>query len=349
MATPAKASRPAPRTPVSAAQAAGMVLGPNYRSYRLPWEIDPNEQQRLRRLLAFGLGVVVLMGLVLPLIHLPPINEATTEVPDRLARLMVQPVKPPAPVVQPKPKLLAAGRIALRVQPKPKPKAETKPVPKPIAKPVEAPKPVDRAAQARRRAQNEINKIQDDLADIRQQMDPSTLGQTRNLQGAVGAQEHAERSLITSNATAGSGAYVTTANASGGFGSGAGSLTGHQAEHVTSRIAQAATAEHISHGSSGRASRSEEEIALVFDRNKGAIYALYERVLRQQPDLQGKLVLQFTISPDGEVTECHVVSSELHDPDLERMIVARVKLFRFEARDVAAITTTKPIEFVPTS
>jgi TonB family protein len=333
MATPVKASRPASRTPVSSAQAAGMVLGPNYRSYRLPWEVDTEEQQRLQRLLAWGLGVIVLLGLVLPLIHLPPVTEATTEVPDRLARLMVQQVKPPPPVVQPKPK----------------PKAETKPVPKPVAKPLEAPKPVDRAAQARRRAQNEINKIQDDLADIRQQMDPATLGQTKNLQGAVGADEHADRSLIASNANAGSGAYVTTASASGGFGNGAGSLTGHQAEQVTSRIAQAATAEHVSRGTSGRVSRSEEEIALVFDRNKGAIYALYERVLRQQPDLQGKLVLQFTIAPDGEVTECHVVSSELHDPDLERMIVARVKLFRFEARDVAAITTTKPIEFVPTT
>ena len=105
----------------------------------------------------------------------------------------------------------------------------------------------------------------------------------------------------------------------------------------------------MSRGSSGSASRSEEEIALVFDRNKGAIYALYGRALREQPDLQGKLVLEFTIAPDGEVTECHVVSSELHDPDLERKIVARVKLFRFEARDVAAITTTKPIEFVPTT
>jgi TonB family protein len=60
-------------------------------------------------------------------------------------------------------------------------------------------------------------------------------------------------------------------------------------------------------------------------------------------------VLEFTIAPDGEVTECRVVSSELHDPDLERMIVARVKLFRFEAKNVAAITTTKPIEFVPTT
>jgi TonB family protein len=334
MATPVKASRPAQRTPVSAAQAAGMVLGPNYRSYRLPWEIDSEEQHRLQRLLAWGLGVIVLLGLVLPLIHLPAVTEATTEVPDRLARLMVQQVKPPPPVVQPRPK----------------PKAETKPVPKPVAKPVEAPKPIDRAAQARRRAQNEINKIQDDLADIRQQMDTTTLGQTKNLQGAVGAGEHADRSIIASNANAGSGAYVTTASASGGFGSGAGALTGHQAEQVSSRIAQsAATAEHVSHGTSGRASRSEEEIALVFDRNKGAIYALYERVLRQQPDLQGKLVLQFTIAPDGEVTECHVVSSELHDPDLERMIVARVKLFRFESRDVAAITTTKPIEFVPTT
>jgi len=333
MAAPVKSSAAArrPTTTVSAAQAAGMVLGPHYRSYGLPWEVDPQEQQRLRRLLGWGLGLIVLLGLVLPWIHLPPLTEASSEaVPDRLARLMVQQVKPPPPVVRPKP--------------------QAKPVPKPVPRPSVVPKPVDRAAQALHKAQNSgLLKYQDELADIRQEMDTSTLGQTRNLQGAVGADVHAERSLITSNANAGSGAYVTTASASGGFGSGAGSLKGHQAEQVTSRIAQAATAEHISHGTSGRASRSEEEIALVFDRNKGAIYALYERVLRQQPDLQGKLVLEFTIAPDGEVTECHVVSSELHDPDLERMIVARVKLFRFEPKDVAAITTTKPIEFVPTT
>ena len=59
--------------------------------------------------------------------------------------------------------------------------------------------------------------------------------------------------------------------------------------------------------------------------------------------------IESTFSPAGEVTECHVVSSELHDPDLEKKIVARVKLFRFAAKDVATITTTKPIEFVPTA
>ena len=33
----------------------------------------------------------------------------------------------------------------------------------------------------------------------------------------------------------------------------------------------------------GKASRSIEEIKLVFERNKGAIYAIYNRALREEP------------------------------------------------------------------
>ena len=58
-------------------------------------------------------------------------------------------------------------------------------------------------------------------------------------------------------------------------------------------------------------------------------------------------MLEFTIAPSGEVTACRVVSSELNDPELERKIVARVRSIRFEATDVEALTTTKPIEFFP--
>jgi hypothetical protein len=42
-----------------------------------------------------------------------------------------------------------------------------------------------------------------------------------------------------------------------------------------------------------------------------------------------------------------VVSSELGDEDLESKLVQRVRMFRFEAKDVEAITTTKPIDFFP--
>src|SRR3984957_19082048 len=279
-----------------------MQLTEYYRSYDLPWEIDPEDQHRLRSLLSGALVLLLLFGLLLPLIHLPKQSEAPEAVPERLARLMVEEKPKPPPVVEP-----------------PKPKPETKPVP--------VPKPVDKTAEARKKAQNSgLLKFQDELADLRQNVDLTPLGQTKNLQGAVGQDSHAERSLIASKA-GGASAGITSANASRAVGSGG----------------------NVAKGGSGKPSRSQEEIALVFDRNKGAIYALYGRALRDIPDLQGKLVLEFTIAPSGEVTECHVVSSELKNADLESKIVARVKLFRFEAKDVAAITTTKPIEFVPTT
>ena len=86
---------------------------------------------------------------------------------------------------------------------------------------------------------------------------------------------------------------------------------------------------------------------MVFDRNKSAIYALYNRALRENPQLQGKVVVQLTIAPTGEVTDCKILSSELKDAELEHTLVARIKMFKFDERDVELITTTKPIDFFP--
>jgi TonB family protein len=302
-----------------------MQLTEYYRSFELPWETDREDQRRLRGLVVGGLLLLLVLGVVLPLIHLPKSTETAAEaVPERLSRLMVEEKPKPPPVVEP-------------------------PKPKPQPKPVEAPKPVDKVAEARKKAQSSgLLKFQDQLADLRQAVDLTPLAQTKNLQGAVGQDSHAERSLIASK-VGGASAGITTASASRGFGTGAGALTGHDTTAVSSGITAVGSGGTVAKGSSGKPSRSQEEIALVFDRNKGAIYALYGRALRDIPDLQGKLVLEFTIAPSGEVTECHVVSSELKNPELESKIVARVKLFRFEAKDVASITTTKPIEFVPST
>ncbi|MGH8135765.1 MAG: TonB family protein, partial [Steroidobacteraceae bacterium] len=65
------------------------------------------------------------------------------------------------------------------------------------------------------------------------------------------------------------------------------------------------------------------------------------------PALLGKVVIELTIAPWGEITECHIISSELKDAELERKLVARIRMFRFEDKDVEAVTTTKPIEFFP--
>lgn len=300
-----------------------MQLTQYYRSYELPWESNPEEQRRFRRFLLIGLSAVLVLGLVLPFIHLPKRAASAEEVPPRLARLMEQ--------ERPKP-------------PPPKPAETPKEKPKPEAKPTPTPKPVD----TRKKMENSsaMRAIKDELADLRDQVDTSAL-QNRQLSAAVGQDARSERSLIASKVGTGSSGIVT-ASSSRGFGSGAGALADHNTTAVSSRIAADAARSRVTRaGNSGKAARSQEEIELVFDRNKGAIYALYSRALRERADLQGKLVLQLTISPAGEITDCRVLSSDLADEDLEKKIVARVRLFRFEARDVETITAHKTIEFFP--
>jgi len=69
--------------------------------------------------------------------------------------------------------------------------------------------------------------------------------------------------------------------------------------------------------SATKPARSREEIELVFDRNKGAIYALYSRALARSARFAGQAGSALTITPQAMWSECSVISSELHDPDME--------------------------------
>ena len=303
-----------------------MLLAPYYREFELPWEGDEESNERFRKILRVLLIILALFGILFPLLPSPK-HTMAEEVPERLARVMTQTPKPPPPPPPPKPKEQEKPKIEPKV-------AMVKP-------------PVDEHQRAKDKAQKQLNQVKDELADLRDVMDLTPL-ETKNLSGAVGADSHAERSLITSKVGSGSGG-ITSANASRGFGTGAGSLTGHNTTAVSSGIAKSGLNARgpAASGGGGKPARSREEIELVFDRNKGRIYSLYERALRENAELQGKLVLELTISPNGEVTMCRVVSSELKDPDLERKIISLVRLFRFDPKDVDTITTTKPIDFFP--
>ncbi len=94
--------------------------------------------------------------------------------------------------------------------------------------------------------------------------------------------------------------------------------------------------------------RSEEEIQEILDRNKGAIYTLYNRELRQDATLQGKIVMSITIAPSGKVTRCSTVSNEVGSLGLERQLIALLQRIDFgDKPGVAVVTTRIPIEFFP--
>ena len=303
-----------------------MVLAPFYRLYDLPWSPTEEVERRFRKVVRNAFIVFAIFAILIPLL---PVRERdlakAPDIPDRIVKLVLEKKIPPPP---PPPKI-----------------EEKKPEPE---KKVEAPKPPPPKPDARERAQNAgLLKLQDQLADLRDNAILDKAAQTKNLTGKIGEETRSERSLITSKVGTSSGG-INTASLSRGYGGGAGSLTGHNTTQVSSSTLAAQGTNKVERGAgSGKATRSEEEIALVFDKNKGAIYALYTRALRDKPDLQGKLVLELTIASDGSVSRCEVVSSELNDPELERKLVARIKLFRFEAKDVGTITVTKPIDFFP--
>jgi TonB family protein len=292
---------------------------PYYREYRLPWTRSASEEQRFRRLLAIILGVTFFLGAVWPWIPTPAVDpNEVEEIPPRIAKLLLEQKPPPPPPKPPEP------------EPEPEPDAIDKPEPEKVAEEPPPPEPepepkIDYQQIAREQAQAALLPFTEDLAALADSDVLDKVADARPLTASVGQAARNQRSMITSKAgTASSG--INTANMSRNTG-GSG-LAGRNTTAI-------------------EASRSREEIELVFDRNKGAIFALYNRALRMDPTLEGKLVLRLTIAPTGEVTFCEIVSSELGDAQLERKLVQRIKLFRFEAKDVEAITTTKPIDFFP--
>jgi TonB family protein len=305
------------------------ALAVNYRIFDLPWTPDEDEQQRLRKTARVLLLVFATLGILIPFLpesERPP----PPALPEEVVRLVLEPPPPPPPPPEVK---------------KPEPKPETKPE----VKPAPVPKPVDRKAEARKKAEKSgLLAMKDQLEDLRQALEPTEMSSAPMI-GKVEGASRAERSLVTSRTGVGSGG-INTGQLSSGFGSGPGNLKGHAtgtaipsfADRIGDDQPQASRS-----GSGGKGSRSREEIEIIFDRNKSAIYSLYSRALREQPELQGKVVVQLTIAPSGEVTDCRIVSTELNDPELERKLVARIRMFRFEQKDVEAMTTTKPIEFFP--
>ena len=318
---------------------------PFYREYDLPWTTEQGQERKFRRLLGGIMLATLVLSLVWPFLPSPePDPTEVIDVPERIAKLMleqqIQPPPPPLPEPEPEaePELDEPDPIK---EPEPERVVEETPPPEPDPVP-------DRTEVAREQAQAALMPFAEDLADLADQNLVETLADDRPLTGSVGEATRNERSMITSAVGTSSGGINTASMSRNTGGTGIAARSTTKVDSDVAAIAQRQEAGGARRtGESNKGSRSREEIELVFDKNKGAIFALYNRALRRDPSLEGKLVLRLTIAPTGEVTFCEIVSSELGNSELEQKLVQRVKLFRFESRDVESITTTNPIDFFP--
>lgn len=303
------------------------VYHPNV--FALPWATGRDDRRRFERLLAGCLLVVGVMGTVIPFLGVPePSREAQESLPPQLARLVLersQPVIPPPP--------------------EPPVKEQREKAPQPVPEPEPQARPEPTVAEAREKAATAgLLAFRDAFADMRETVDVAKLQDTAAIQRGSGEAARIDRSVLTSSHSRRS-AGVDVAALSRDTGGVA--LSGRETTRVAAPEGAVGDGGVRERRQADPRSRSIEEIRRIFDANKGAIFAIYNRALRSDPTLQGKVVLELVIAPSGRVTDVRVVASELADEDLVAKILSRIRLFDFGRRDVGVTTISYPVHFLP--
>ncbi|MGQ0697318.1 MAG: AgmX/PglI C-terminal domain-containing protein [Panacagrimonas sp.] len=317
------------------------------------WDFNEQSDRRFRRtLLTLGFLWLVL-AILIPFLDLIGVQEGGGETVDAYVEFLpeaeiaeqVEEPKPAEEDEKPKPE-----------PPVPEKKPEEKKEPAPKAEAPVKPEPTQQELEQAAREvaqQSGINALADQLSDLRD----------NSLSGLDAARPLSDEVVVARSGSGGSGgsASIAASAASGSGGIGTSTATTPRTQSGAglgqrrTTVVQAPKGigpDLTKPGQDGKqrlAGRTLEEIQLVFDRNKASFYSMFNRALRDNPELRGKVVVKLTIAPNGSVTACELVTSELGDPELERKVVQRVLLLNFGAKNVPEFTYPNyPIVFLPT-
>jgi len=326
------------------------------RAQVMAWTRGGEDDRRFRRSLATSLLVCLLFGLLLPFIDLPlPERADVIEVPERLASLIRERqvkavLPPPSKPEEIKPELKEPEPVPeLKPTDEPPPPAD---LPSLAEVPSRPPAPAtDQPSPEPQKQTKGILAFREKLSNLAEGRPSTRLGSNARISGAgEAAVGRTERSMVTRQGPGSSGGINLAAlsrDVGGGGGGGGGQLAGVQVTRASSSIGDITGADRPLSGGPGM-SRTDEEIQIVFDRHKAALYRLYNRELRKDPTLRGQIVLRLTIEPDGRVSLCQLQASDMNAPELSAQIVDRVRTFDFGAKDdIPAITILYPIDFLP--
>jgi hypothetical protein len=300
----------------------------------LSWAYNGEEDKRFRKSAWLALLVTLLLSAIVAQITLPPLVVNGQEVPQRVVRLLMEekPIPPPAPIEMPKPKV------------------QKKPVEQPVKVAKAEPKVEELAPKEPEAKDQGILAFRAKLASANDDQVVGRLGAKASIDNSDYA-GRAQRSMLTTSAPGSSGG-INLAAISRGVGNGngnGGGMAGVAVTRASSAIAAVGKpgGDRPVAGDVGIPGRTDEEIQIVFDRYKAALYRLYNKELRRDPTLKGQVILKLTIEPDGSVSLCELKASDMNAPDLTAQVVERVKGFDFGAKAVPAITILYPIDFLP--
>lgn len=291
---------------------------------------DENKQDKLfSRVLSGLIALYLLFGIIVPFIERVEVpREIKEQVPVQLTRVMLK-------------------EKEIKEQPKPPEVQEKEPEPKLEELPTPVPKNKRQAAKEQAKSAG-LAAMKDDLLSLREAfvIKPKS---SELIQEKTAQAEPVKRKLLAAKANEKS-QHIAAAQASTTVASDA--LSTHNTQTVRlaeeERLSDSNHGELLGEGSESLANvRSEVKLRQTLEANKARLYSIYNRALRKNPFLKGKVLFEIEIQPSGKVSKVTIQNSDLADQALERRLMSILRAINFGAEDVDVMTTVWAIEFLP--
>ncbi|MGB9600966.1 MAG: TonB family protein, partial [Myxococcota bacterium] len=92
----------------------------------------------------------------------------------------------------------------------------------------------------------------------------------------------------------------------------------------------------------------QAKINAIIKSKQKALQDCYERELRKNPNLSGKIVVRFTIGEDGKVADVRIESDTMGNAEVSDCILSRIRRWIFPKPDEGSVTVSVPFVFVKT-
>lgn len=311
-----------------------------FRSTELPWS-DSKQEHLFNKVLIALLMLTLILGIAVPNITLPELKRENLEkLPPQLAKVIKRKKEAPKPkpvpkvekkIEKPVEKKVEPKKVeAVKAKPKPKPVVVAKPKPKPKPKPVaKTERTPERIKAAKEKAKKLISNFSNDLADMQNMVDMSTLAVDSSVLTNAGAAATVVGTVVDQAAVDRVGGIDETQLTRA---TGAEQLATAQRDTTEVKaVAKEDLVDAVADTKVAGMSRTQMQIRRVFEQNKSRFDRIYRKALRSNPVLQGTVTLGIEVAASGEVSDCNVKSSDLEDAKVIKRITMTCKMLAFDA------------------
>lgn len=321
------------------------TMDPTVQALRQAPFAPPTPELRAGLKVAAVVGAAVLAAAYLAPIRAPELS-TVDNVPERLAKLILEEPKKAPPAARPAPpqvKLPAPPKV----EAKPAPEVVKAPPPRPAPRRAAKPEvPADKGTAGRELAQEQVKKLESVTASLD--------GMLADVSASLTATNEPESPRRTTRRRTRSGRSASEVASvepvSGASAAGASALSGalvQLGDPAASGLPQASAVRGDGSTVAAGEVRSDAELMAVVRKYAPGLQFCYDNELRSSPGLGGKLVVSLTVAASGHVSDAAIVVDTVGSAAMAECALTQIRAWKFPPVPEGSVTFQVPFVYTP--